>query len=311
MAIFNTQGLVQGLQNLQNQLPQQPDVSTAGSVPYNVQNPQYDLGTQSAQMGSGPMQNIVNQSQGLYGSLLNQPGFFNTPMGGQGLQFLTQQAPYAGSNPYLQSYMKAAADPLIEQYQEQILPSLGDSASMAGQYGSSRQGIAEGIATKGLLDDISRQNTGLAQAGYTSGLEAMMGGLGLGLRGDIAQQQQLGNMLGMAPEMAALGLMPSQALGQIGQQRQGQVQNLINDMMGRYNFYQQAPQQNLQNYASLIQGLNPGGGTTTATTPTSQGGLAGMLGGALGGAQMGSDLFNVFSGLFGGGGNTFGSSMLG
>lgn len=132
------------------------------------------------------------------------------------------------SNPYLQQYAEAAARPLMQNLTESILPSLGSSAELAGQYGGSRQGIAEGIAARGTQQAIADQNSRIFSNAYGQGLNTMMQGIG-----------QSGNV-------ANLGLMPSNIYQSVGGQRQ------------------QVPWQNLQNYMGTVGG-NYG---STQTTPT-------------------------------------------
>lgn len=60
--------------------------------------------------------------------------------------------------------LKHAMDSVIDRYQREIMPSIGDEAQAYGQYGGSRQGVAEGLAAQGLektLGDMSaRMNLG-------------------------------------------------------------------------------------------------------------------------------------------------------
>ncbi|MCM8884551.1 MAG: hypothetical protein LC541_14865 [Candidatus Thiodiazotropha sp.] len=60
--------------------------------------------------------------------------------------------------------LKHAMDSVIDRYQREIMPSIGDEAQSYGQYGGSRQGVAEGLAAQGLektLGDMSaRMNLG-------------------------------------------------------------------------------------------------------------------------------------------------------
>lgn len=80
---------------------------------------------------------------------------------------------------------------VTENLQENLLPTIGGTAQAAGQVGSSRQGVAEGIA----LRDASRQQQNIATD----------------LTGQ-AQQRQL-QALGFAPSVGNLGFQPLQNLG--------------------------------------------------------------------------------------------------
>lgn len=250
----------------------------------------------------------------------------------QSLNFLTQRAPFAETNPYLQSFMRASAQPLIQQFTEQALPAIGNEFSMAGMTGGSRQGIAQGIAARGLADAISRSNLSLASQGYSQGLDAMMGGLGLGqgsyedamkrrlgaaalgaqdyesalgrqMSGaDIGGRQQLGrvsselSMLSGAENAGRLGLLPAQIIESLGGQRQAQTQRGIDDSMARWNYAQQLPIEQLSRYASLIGAIpmNSYGNQTTKAPGSLLGTVAGGLG-SIGG------IMDAWGGIMGGG----------
>jgi len=115
-------------------------------------------------------------------------------------------------NPYLQGAIQSAIRPMRQEFQENILSGIGDEALGAGQYGGSRQGIAEGIATRGYLDKVGDVATEMAYGDYAGGQERML------------------NALSQAPTVANLGMMPSQIYQQEGQ----------------------TPWQNLANYQQLI-----------------------------------------------------------
>src|SRR5262245_43819878 len=53
----------------------------------------------------------------------------------------------AAGNPMEQAAIDAAVRPIYQNLQEGVLPQLRSGAAAAGQYGSSRQGIAEGLAS--------------------------------------------------------------------------------------------------------------------------------------------------------------------
>lgn len=50
--------------------------------------------------------------------------------------------------------LKHAMDSVIERYQRDIMPGISDEAQAYGQYGGSRQGVAEGLAAKGLEETL-------------------------------------------------------------------------------------------------------------------------------------------------------------
>ncbi len=98
------------------------------------------------------------------------------------------------------------------------------------------------------------------------------------LEGANTQRLQAGQL---APSLAAQDYADAAALTGVGQQQEAYSQQGIDDLMARYNYNQNLPWQNLQNYNSIIQGFGGLGGTQTSTGKTGQsgGGLLGTLGG--------------------------------
>jgi hypothetical protein len=94
---------------------------------------------------------------------------------------------------------------------------------------------------------------------------------------------------GLAPGLANQDYVDINALQGVG----GQVEDLagrqMEDQAARWDFNQNAPQINLDNYLQRLGMVAGGAGNTTnATTPTYRNRTAGALGGAMGGAQLGS-----------------------
>lgn len=213
-----------------------------------------------------PAQPYIKEGFAQAQDLLNRPTF--NPLQQQGMDMATQYADSLGgmtgnaqnawsfltspsllspdSNPYLAQMAQAAARPVMQNLTENILPALGSSAEMAGQYGGSRQGIAEGIAMRGANQTIADQTANLYGNAYQQGLNTMMQGLG-----------QAGNV-------ANLGLMPSNIYQQVGTTQQ------------------QQPWQDLQNYMGVVGG-NFGSTQSTPTASPLPALIGGGLGFALGG----------------------------
>lgn len=137
-----------------------------------------DVASQYA--GSQGLQNIIGGAQGALGRALDP----------------SQQ------NPYLQQAMQSAIRPLTQGYQENVLSGITDEAARAGQTGSSRQGIAEGIAGREYLQQLGDITSGMAYQDYGAGMDRMMQGIG------------------QAGQVANLGMIPSGIYGGVGQQQQ-------------------------------------------------------------------------------------------
>lgn len=87
-----------------------------------------------------------------------------------------------------------------------------------------------------------------------------------------------------APQLAREDYYDLGQLGQVGQQREAHMQDLINSDINRYNTLQQAPINELSLYQSLIGGNL--GATTTGTQPVQQGNPALSVLGGLGQAAL-------------------------
>lgn len=197
------------------------------------------------------------------------------------------------NNPYLQSAITAATNPVVDQFMsvggplEQIRSSF--TARNSGGSGT-REGVAAGIAQGQLGRTLADMSSRMTMDAYQQ-----------------AQQQALQTM-GMMPQFLQMQMMPGQALGQVGAANDAYAQTLINADVDRWNFNQNRQNDALARYAQLISG-NYGGttsGTTTNTVPGPtksplQQGLGGALSGAMLGSMMGGPMapFAIGGGLLG------------
>lgn len=205
----------------------------------------------------------------------------------------------------LNGYMDSAMGRMTDNFQRSVMPSLRSGARLAGQYGSSRQGIAEGLAADGLTDSMSDLSANMYNNAFNTAQQNMYGtannlsGLALtnaqaNANRDLAGQQANAgiNFQNNAQQMQLSGQ-------QLGNVTQGA--NLLGAGMGLDNSaYQnalaamQAPnaynQNNLNNYANIISTGAGMGGTSSSSqsTPTTSNPFSSMTGGGLAGAGIGS-----------------------
>ncbi len=156
-----------------------------------------------------------------------QQGVYNT-MGGQ---YLSPE-----SNLWLAETYKVGAQNLGQQYGEITMPELRRSAMGAGAYGGSRQGVSEGIASRGLAQGLSSLATGI----YGPAYEAE--------RGRQMQAYQ------MAPGLAEADYTDIGKLAAVGEEKQAMSQSLIDEMVKQYEYSQLEPWQRLGMYSNLITG---------------------------------------------------------
>ena len=154
---------------------------------------------------------------------------------------------YLGGNPFFQGAFAPAAQAAQQQYQS-TLGDIASKSSLAGRYGSGVMG--------NLQDRASGQ--------YAQALTNTAGQLAYQNYADERNRQQ--QAIGLAPQMAATDYQDIQNLLQAGQIREGYTGQQLGADIQRFNFLQNQPQQNLQNYMSLVYG-NPLGrvGSTTAS----------------------------------------------
>lgn len=159
------------------------------------------------------------------------------------------------NNPALNRYLDAAINPLIDRFNEDVIPRLATSSVNAGQFGGTRQGVGEGIYTGRLFRQTGDIRADILNNAYNAGLQAE------------------NRALALSPSILSTNLLPSQITSSVGDaQRNLQMQQ------------ENADFQNLANYASLLSGNF--GGASTGPAPSGPGAFQGALGGAAMGASL-------------------------
>lgn len=101
-----------------------------------------------------------------------QPGYQAQPYGGGGGYGYGNGGGYGGGayqpNPYLQQQADAIAGNVSQNYLYNVAPQVRSGAVAAGGYGGSRQGIAEGLATRNMNRDIANAQADLYGKAYES-----------------------------------------------------------------------------------------------------------------------------------------------
>ncbi len=197
---------------------------------------------------------------------------------GSGLQTMYNQQGQSSLNNYLGAYdpnktglnsaIAANNNQLDWNYDTSVAPQLRQGATEAGQYGSSRAGVAEGIAQAQLSQQ--KVNSG-AQLAYQD------------------QQAYNQNQLGVLNNLSSItkGLNSGNGLQfDAGQLQQTQNQNQINGDLQKWAYQNNVSLNDLLAYQQLVSGNM--GGTTTGNTKSSGGdsgggalGTIGTVGGAI------------------------------
>lgn len=232
-------------------------------------------------------------------------------------------------NPYIDSVENAALSRL-EGATKQAVNRIGDQARSAGAFGGSRQGIAEGVAlgeaTKsagelsanlrsqgfntaaGLMqaDQQRAMQAALANqaAGITTGqtnLDAMMraqlANQSAGLQGAQLRMGAAGQLGTLAQQQQAARIQDASLLEQIGMQRQGMQQALLDDAYNRYLEQRNYPIEMLNLRLGATSATPYGGTSTTTSTAPRQSGNSFLSGlGAVGtGVGIAANLASIFT----------------
>lgn len=215
-------------------------------------------------------------------------------------------------NPYIQQQADAIQAASNQNLAQNVMPGIRSGALGAGQYGSSRQGIAEGVAA------------GNAQTGVAGAQAQLYGNAYAQDQNNALQQQSINNQYSLGVGNLGLGFTNANnnfnlGMGQLGNQATAQNQSFYTQQrgqdlqqlglgaslygqgvtgqvgvgQGQYQTGQtgyQAPLNSLQQYSNLLSPYTGLGGTQVTTGNTSGGGLNSAIGGALAGGQIGKNL---------------------
>lgn len=242
--------------------------------------------------------------------------FMRSNPGARGLR-QTGSGAYLNANPYLNSMFDQASSAVGRQFENNVMPGIASMFSGAGRFGSNQMAEGLGQAEEQYGDTLNDLATRIYGGNYANerGLQQQaqtsLGGFGLsasgqrqqaltnlgqmGLQGQQLQQQALGSLGGlyggerenmvrstsMAPMLDQSRYYGMDRLAGLGAQQDAYNQSLINADMNRWNFNQNAPNNNLQMLASLLNGY-PMNKVTTEQGNSLIGAMGGMyMGGAI------------------------------
>lgn len=189
-------------------------------------------------------------------------------------EFLLDDVLDPSSNESLQGYIEASTRPITEELMRTILPGIRNEAVDTGQYGGSRQGIAEGLAIQGATNAIADTTATIGSEAYGQGLDALTKGLAL------------------VPTTQAAQSAPAVTQGAVGDIRRAMQQEVLGEKAYRDIYSQIAPFLAAQEVAAIGSAL-PGG---TAISSVAQPGVDPFqqaLSIGLGGLAIGGSLFGV------------------
>lgn len=183
--------------------------------------------------------------------------------------WMSDQPWLPSNNPALQGSIDAATRPITQALTEQALPAIRDSAEKSGNFGSSRQGIAEGLATGRASQAIGDASSKIVNDNYSTNVDAQLKALGL---------------LPQTTNTQTTGDVTTSGVGDV---RQSLAQALLGENVSNFNYDELAPFLQSKEIMSLLAGL-PGGTTSTVASGPQTNKLTGALGGAAAGASLGT-----------------------
>lgn len=191
----------------------------------------------------------------------------------QALNFGLTGALDVNNNPYLAQAVQAAINPVTQAYSGAggTLSQIRTGAEEKGQFGGSRQGIAEALASRDYMQKVGDISSKMYSDAYSKGLDASI------------------KSLSLVPETFQSYTLPSSWQSAVGAQQESyQSTQEAYDAAAR-EWQMNAPWLGLQNYANIVFGGGSGGGTTSSTSPAAE---TNPFMTALGAATMGTSLYN-------------------
>jgi hypothetical protein len=280
-------------QNIVGQLPELRTSPTADSKIDPSLRPYLEMALRRSEQlffGPGPQffpgQTYVSPSQQTLGALAQQEALarqgspalqqaqqsYLQSLGGLGT---TAEGSFLMGSPYRDAMIQSATRPLVQQFEQSILPGIQSAFSQAGRYGSGAQARAIGQAQEATSRAIGDISSTIAGQDYARE------------RGLMQQAQtSLPQIAGMAPQMYGMQFLPGQQLGQVGAAME-QIQALpLQEQMQRYSFQQQAPYTQLQNFLSSVYGTPMASSQYAPVQPGQVNRAGSVIGGALTGGQV-------------------------
>lgn len=218
-------------------------------------------------------------------------------------------------NPYLDSVAGALTRKLTRNTMEQVMPGIRSDAIISGQYGGSRQGIAEGLAASRLNEDLAPALTNLYGGAYENAQNRMAGaanslndqafnlGFGNANLGLQNNQQQIGqNQTNLNNRMQGLNYLDN-SISTLAAGNQMQ-DDTFSKAMAALGLPQDIDWTNLGKYQSVAFPAAQLGGSSKGTQTQQPGIIPGILGAGLGVAGLASGLGGM-GGAMGGLGSLF------
>jgi hypothetical protein len=185
---------------------------------------------------------------------------------GQNLINDTLGGKYLNSNPYRDAMIAGAVRPAVQNYTQNVLPSMSGSAVRSGRYGSDVYGQQMANANRSFADSMADLTGKLSYTDYAN------------------ERANQNNMLQLAPEYAKADYSDAAMMGQVGAMRQQQQERQAAEQRANFLGAQDEPYQRLSRYFQLLNPVAGLGGSATTTQQTQSDPFQQILGAGLAGA---------------------------
>lgn len=146
-------------------------------------------------------------------------------------------------SPYQQAMLAAAQRPLVQQFEQQVLPGVASLYGRAGRYGSGAMERALGTASESYGRALGDVSTNIVAQDYARERQ-----------NQLQAQMQQAALAQAAPGFFQMNLLPAQTLAQVGAQREAIANQPLQEQIQRFQFGQQLPYSQLQSYLSSVYG---------------------------------------------------------
>ncbi len=282
---------------------------------------QNQLGAANSLTGSNIAATQAGTSWNSGGAAVNAPSQNNVDLSGYYNNLINGDA---GANPYLTNALSSAVKTtndsynqnqtnLTNQLQRTILPQINQSAALSGQYGGTRQGIAQGLATSDYTNQLTQANQQLADTNSANTIGAQATAFNQGQDRALAAANSLsGQQYGAASQASSQqqqANLANQAANQSTQQFNASAINNTNalnsanqiaginagsNLLGSAYGYSNANDNYALNHAGQAAGIlapfTGQGGSSSTSNPY----YTNPIGSAVGGATAGLGLYNAY-----------------
>lgn len=161
----------------------------------------------------------------------------------------TVSGQFLNSNPYLRGAQEAAMRPVLENFEERVMPGVRGAFSAAGRYGSPAMAQEVERAAEATVDRLSDISTNMAYQNYRD------------------ERGVMDRAVMNAPAYAQTDYQDFDRLAQVGATQEEYQRTALQADIDRHNFEEQKEAAKLAQYMNLVQGNYGGTSTTTRQTP--------------------------------------------